>query len=114
MKLKKFNENFDDDNWDEDEIQPEKKLHDDIFGGDKWKDDDIDKSSIRQLDEYTDEEKIEKFDELYESAKDMLEKFRDSDRGEPDEDEPNYTWESVMNLLAKDKRKFWEYYRTLY
>ena len=79
-----------------------------------WEEEDDDKTGIKKLEDYTDEEKIQKFDMLYSLAKGMLEEFKNSDRGEPNEDDINYTWETVMELLSDDRVKFWEYYNSLY
>lgn len=69
---------------------------------------------IKDLEEYTDKEKIEKFDQLYKFAKEKLDNFIETGR-EPDmfEDLGN-AWEKIMMLLSKDKKVFWEYYNSLY
>ena len=71
------------------------------------------KSSVRRLDQYTDEEKIVAFDELYNSAKEMLQEVLD--KGYANEDNDHYTWEEVMELLAHKARRndFWKYYNSL-
>lgn len=62
--------------------------------------------AIKDLSEYTTDEKVAKFDSLYKSALSMLE-------SKGSEDDAHYTWEDVMSLLSKDHKKFWKYYNSL-
>lgn len=66
-------------------------------------------NAIKSLDEYSDEQKISTFDGLYNSA---LKDLESKERGGEDRDE-TYTWEDVMELLARDSSAFWKYYHSL-
>jgi len=107
MKLRKFEAYTIDDNFNN---EPEKNLHDEIFD---WEENDQtnDNEIIKQLSEYTDNEKIQIFDNFYDRAKAMLDEIKDGNIG--DEDDVHYIWEDVMNLLAKNRKRFWKYYRSL-
>jgi hypothetical protein len=48
---------------------------------------------------------------MYNSAKDELEELEES--GYSREDNKNYAWESYIEILAKDKDKFWKYWNSL-
>lgn len=57
-------------------------------------------SKLRTLESYSVEEKCEKFDELFKQAQGILnEKF---EKGWYDDDNDNYCFESIMELLGKD------------
>lgn len=64
-------------------------------------------AAIIPLSEISDSKKIETFDKLYKSAESMLQSAID---GEAREDDAHYSWEDIMNLLARDGGKFWVYY----
>lgn len=81
-----------------------------------WKeeyDDDSFNDFIKGLDEYTDEEKIKKFDTLYNMALRSLNDYIDSQRFEYDEDEKQYLWEEVMKLLSYNNRDFWNFFNNI-
>lgn len=64
---------------------------------------------IKPLSGYTDEEKIKKFDHLYEIAKEMLKDAVES--GDAVHFSYVYsTWEEVMELISYDKKSLWKYY----
>ena len=67
---------------------------------------------IKSLSEYTVEEKIKIFDAMYNDALNTLEKKKNGQYFD-DNDDAHYDWEEKMSLLAKDKNKFWEYWRSL-
>ncbi len=70
--------------------------------------------AVKDLSEYTSEEKIKAFDKLYASAAFNLHEREDNGRlGDKDDDEEHYSWESLMELLARNKTKFWDYYNSL-
>ena len=69
------------------------------------------KLTIRLLSEYTPEEKVEKFNELYIFAESCLSDMIKSGNG--DDDDEHFAWEAVMGLLAKDRSKFWSYWNSL-
>jgi len=66
--------------------------------------------AIKKLDEYTEEEKIKFFDSMYKSALSML--VNKEKNGHSNEDDPQYTWEEVMMILARDPKLFWKYYNS--
>ena len=78
----------------------------------KLESDSIRTEAIKPLSEYTDEEKIEEFDAIYNSALTMLGEAEENG-SENDNDDEHYTWEQVMELLARKKEKFWNYYNSL-
>lgn len=65
--------------------------------------------AIKKLEEYTPEEKISFFDSIYKSALSMLVKKK---KGESNEDDETYTWEEVMEILARERKVFWKYYNS--
>ena len=60
---------------------------------------------MKELDEYTNEEKIKWFDETYNNALEQL-VFIEKHRHEP-KDCQQFTWEAVMELLGTDIWKRW-------
>lgn len=67
--------------------------------------------ALKKLSEFTVDEKVAFFDKMYNSA---LSELKDViKRGYHDEDCPHYAWESYIEILARDKKKFWEYWRKL-
>ena len=69
------------------------------------------KDAIKELSEYTDEEKIQFFDKLYNSA--YLELTELEEEGYHNEDCAQYAWEEYIAILAKDRNKFWRYWSSL-
>lgn len=65
---------------------------------------------IKQLSEYTTEEKVKWFDETYEMAKEEFDEVGTEDYCE-DNDNAEYAWEHYMEILARDKN-FWKYYNS--
>jgi len=72
------------------------------------------KNAIKDLAEYTDAEKIEKFDALYKYAESMLSNIENNVDYCEDNDDSQYSWEAIMELLATDNKLFWKYYNSLY
>jgi len=68
-------------------------------------------SAIKKLEEYTSEEKIKKFDALYNSSLSELEEIER--KKYHDDDCVHYFWEASMEILARDRDKFWEYYNSI-
>lgn len=72
----------------------------------------IKSESIKELSEYTTEEKVKWFDETYEMAREEFSIVGTEDYCE-DNDNDQYAWEHYMEILARDKRIFWKYYNSL-
>lgn len=68
-------------------------------------------SAIKKLEEFTTDEKIKKFDKLYNSSLSELEEFET--KKYHDEELKQYAWEASMEILARDKDIFWEYYNSI-
>jgi len=85
----------------------------DTYGEEVWDEKDI-SDIIKDLNEYTDEEKIQKFDELYDVALTIFNATIEGRLGPEYAEYETHTWEDVMELLAKDKRKFWDYWNEIY
>jgi len=66
---------------------------------------------LKKKSDYTDEEKIKVFDMMYKYVMDIL-KTRMED-GWTDEDAPEYMFETMMGIVAKDKTRFWKWYSSL-
>jgi hypothetical protein len=69
------------------------------------------KEVIKDLSEYTDEEKIKFFDDTYNSSLELLIQKENGEIG--DEIDTQYDWEANMLLLAKDQISFWKYWNSL-
>ena len=69
-------------------------------------------TSLKPLSTYTDEEKLKWFDETYKYA---LSEFKNNASGDTSEDDTQYMWESLMEILAyKGKSdEFWKTYNAL-
>lgn len=67
--------------------------------------------AIKQLEDYTDDQKIKCFDEFYKDANEQLKEYEKN--GYSHEDNAYYTWEAVIQILSKDNRKFWDYWNSL-
>lgn len=67
--------------------------------------------AIKKLKEFTDQEKIKFFNNMYNTAKNELE---DHEKGDNDEDNDHYAWEEYIVILARDKEPFWEYWNSFY
>lgn len=69
------------------------------------------KEAVRALSEFSDEEKISIFNSLYEeSLADLIDL---EEKGYADEDSPHYAYESFLEIVARDKRKYWNYRNSL-
>lgn len=69
------------------------------------------KEAIKDLSEFSNDEKIKIFDALYNYSKDELEEVENT--GYTDEDSDHYAWETLITILARDNKKFWKYYNSL-
>ncbi len=67
--------------------------------------------AIKPLSEYSDQEKIDFFDKLYESAASELNDLEQT--GFSDEDNDHYAWENYIEILARNKNKFWKYWNSI-
>lgn len=67
--------------------------------------------AIKNLDEYTPEEKIKFFDNMYNSALNELETT--IKEGYHDEDCANYVWETYIQILSRDRKEFWKYWNSI-
>ena len=64
------------------------------------------------MEEWTDEQKIAAFDQIYNYANEMLESEEEFPGRESDEE--HYAWELIMELcLGRDAQSFWDYYNSL-
>jgi len=70
------------------------------------------RNAVKELSEFTDEEKIAEFDKMYIRAKNDLESIEGEDYCE-DNDEDNDAWMAQMEVLARNNNLFWKYYRSL-
>lgn len=66
--------------------------------------------AIKDLSEFTDEEKIEAFDSIFNRALSYVESAEEEYKRD---DDPNYGFEEFMGIIARDKDKFWKYYNSL-
>lgn len=66
--------------------------------------------AIKDLSEFTDEEKIKAFDSIFNSALGYVQSAEQDYRRD---DDPNYGFEEFMEIIARDKDKFWKYYNSL-
>ena len=69
------------------------------------------KEIVRELSEFSDEEKIAIFNKLYKEAIDDL--IHLEDKGYSDEDSAYYAYESLLEIVAKDKKEYWNYRNSL-
>ena len=68
------------------------------------------KNAIKDLSEFTEKEKISHFDTIYGNAIDMVYAAKN---GETSDEDEHYAWESIMEIVARDREKFWKYYNKL-
>ena len=62
--------------------------------------------TLRTLESYTMAEKIDKFNELFKMANDMMQEKINGEYHE-DNDDNQYSWEAIMNLLGKEVWGVW-------
>lgn len=68
-------------------------------------------NTIKSLDEYTFQEKIDFFDKIYNNS---LQELVDYEKGNRhDDDSEHYAWESCIEILARDSKTFWDYWNSL-
>ena len=67
--------------------------------------------AIKDLSEFTSEEKIKIFDKLYGSALSIVEQSEKD--GYLNDDMPTYIYEEIMDVLARDRKIFWKYFNSL-
>ena len=66
--------------------------------------------AIRDLSEFSDEEKIKAFDSIFNRALSYVES---AEADYKRDDDPNYAFEEFIGIIARDKDKFWKYYNSL-
>lgn len=66
---------------------------------------------VKELSEFTDEEKIKIFDYLYKSSLEDLETLERE--GYQDEDSAQYVYEDFLEIVARDKKLYWKYRNSL-
>jgi len=67
----------------------------------------------KRLDEYTDEEKIKHFENIHSFATDIIQNKADGEWHE-DNDNDNYAYETVMGILARNSKTFWDDYNKFF
>lgn len=67
--------------------------------------------AIKDLSEFSDEEKIKQFDKIYNIALSVVEEAEEN--GYVDEDTDHYVYEDVMGIIARDRQEFWKYFNSL-
>lgn len=68
--------------------------------------------AIKDLSEFTPEEKILHFDRLHRSVMSTINQVKkDEYMGD---DTPQYMWEELMGIVARDRKIFWKYFHSLY
>lgn len=67
----------------------------------------------KELNEYTDSEKIEHFNKLYEFAYSIIED-RINGNWHEDNDNDQYAYKAVMSILARDPESFWTSYNKFF
>jgi len=69
------------------------------------------KKAVKDLSEYTIDEKVAKFDSLYRDAEATLITLENGEYHEDDSsDDEHYAWEALMEILARDSSTFWGYF----
>jgi len=66
--------------------------------------------AVRTLNEVSVSEKVQFFDKMFENA--MID-LNTVESGKELDDEEHYVWEEFISILAKDKKLFWEYWRSI-
>lgn len=69
------------------------------------------KGAIKDLSEFSIEEKAAFFDKLYNSALGVVNDYEKNKYVSEDED--NWAFEEKMGILARNKKQFWDYYNSL-
>ena len=69
------------------------------------------KDAIKNLNEYTTEEKIKFFDKMYKSALSELNEVEQ--KCYHDENYTHYAWEEYIEILVRDNDKFWKYWNKI-
>ncbi len=67
--------------------------------------------AIKELSEFSTSEKVEVFDTLYDYVISGIKEVEKS--GYIDEDSAHYDSETLLEIVSRDKRKFWDYYNSL-
>lgn len=65
--------------------------------------------AIKNLDEFTAQEKIDFFDKMYNIAKSEL---KDHEKGKRRDDD-HYGWEEYIVIVARNKQEFWKYWNSI-
>ena len=66
--------------------------------------------AIRDLSEFSEEEKIKAFDAIFNRALSYIESAEADYRRD---DDAHYAFEEFMGIIARDRDKFWKYYNSL-
>lgn len=69
------------------------------------------KMAIKDLSEFSDEEKIIEFDKIYNIVLNVVEEAEKNSY--IDEDTDHYVYEDVMSIIARNKKDFWKYFNSL-
>jgi len=119
--IKNF-ESFDD-QWDKEETYPndtiEQRLHDEIFNpryGQRFNqnnNNDNITDVIKRLNDYTDEEKIEKFNSLYRFAETLLDSYRNNG-GDISDGGTDESYDEIMSLLTNNRHEFWRRFNNIF
>lgn len=67
--------------------------------------------AIKNLDEFTTEEKVKFFDSMYKSALEELDTTIGNDYH--DDNCEHYAWETYIEILARNHTKFWKYWNNI-
>ena len=65
---------------------------------------------IKQLKDYSTDEKVEWFNKMYANAKEELEELEE--KGYSDDDNVHYAWKTYITILAKTDKEFWNYWNS--
>lgn len=67
--------------------------------------------AVKELEEYSIEEKVEFFDKMHRYA---INELGELERGEycEDNDNDHYGWEELMKIIARDEKSFLDYYNS--
>jgi len=68
-------------------------------------------NAIKEIDEFTDEEKIEGFEAIHAAGMVVLKEAEEN--GYVREDESQWAFEAQMGAIARDNKLFWDYYNSL-
>lgn len=67
--------------------------------------------AVKELEDYSNEEKVEFFEKMHKYAMNELEELEDGKYCE-DSDNDHYGWEYLMKIIIRDHKLFWDYYNS--